>query len=367
MTELTVTVHRSVQELNERRWNTTVEQSRLGSCFQRTEWLAVIEAGLELEPRHVTVERDGNLVGVCPNFVSELRLPEAARIPGREYIREVASTKPGFGGPVIASDERDTLEAITDAVGEVAGPGVVSHYLRTGETGYLRYAQALDVLGYAPYVLNCRFVIDLSKGKDQIVADMDKDRRYNIRKAKENDPEVREASLDPGTMGTFYERYEQVMDRVGGQTYPRSFFDALLEHFRDRVLLLVADVDGSTVGWHLYLRDEERSALHHLFSVVLEEHFRYYPSAIIHDRALDRALDAGHDTYDFGETGAHFDDGLFKYKEQYGGRLVPTITWERGLSLLWPIYARGRGAYRRWNSEYSDRPSALGSLGNAGE
>lgn len=367
MTDLDVTVHRGVDELNERRWNTTVEQSGLGSCFQRTEWLAVLEAGLGLQPRHVTVERDGNLVGVCPNFVAGLRLPETARIPGRERVSEVASTKPGFGGPVIAAEERDALEAMADAVDDLAGPGVVSHYLRTGDTGYLRYAQALDVLGYEPYVLNCRFVVDLSKGKDDIVADMDKDRRYNLRKARENDPDVREVALEGEAVGTFHERYEQVMERVGGRSYPRSFFDALAEHFGDRVLLLAAAVDGTTVGRHLYLRDDERSSLHHLFAAVLEEHFEYYPSEILHDHALDRALEAGYDTYDFGETGAHFEDGLFRYKEQYGGRLVPTITWERGLSPLWPVYERGRDAYRRWNSEYTDGGLPLGKLLDARE
>ena len=374
MTELETSVHDGVEELHEPRWNAAVEQSDLGSCFQRTEWLAVLEAGLDLEPRHVTVERDGALVAVCPNFVSEIRLPASVSVPGRRPLAEVVSTEPGFGGPIIVSEERDALRAVADAVAGIGGPGVVSHYLRTVDTGYLRYAQALDVLGYSPYVLNCRFVVDLSKDKAEIVDGMDKDRRYNLRKARENDASVREVDFDDEAVGTFYRRYEQVMERVGGDAYPQSFFRELATRFGDRVLVLAAEIEGENggegegkgeskdVGQHLYLRDEERSSLHHLFSAVEEDHFRYYPSELIHDRALDLALEAGYDAYDFGETGAHFEDGLFRYKEQFGGRLVPTITWERGLSPLWPVYRRGRSAYRRWNSAYTDPKLAIGDL-----
>lgn len=362
MTDLDVTVHDSTDGVNERRWNTLVEQSGLGSCFQRTEWLTALETGLELDPRHVTVEHDGNLIAVCPNFVADLRLPDAATVPGREYLREVTSVNPGFGGPVIASHEKDALAAIAEAVDDASGADVLSHYVRTGHTGYLRYAQAMDVLGYAPYILNCRFVLDLSMDKEEIVAGMDKDRRYNLRKAKERDPDVRAVDLDSAAIEAFHDRYERVMDRVGSRPYPRSFFRALRRHLGDRILLLAATVDGTDVGQHFYLRDEERSALHHLFSAVEEEHFEYYPSEIMHDDAIDRAQAADYRTYDFGETGANFDDGLFKYKAQFGGRLVPTITWERGLSPLWPIYVRGRRIFRTRNSEYADAGPKIGQL-----
>jgi len=187
MSGLDVSIHGSIGRLNERRWNSLVEQSKLGSCFHRTEWLAAVEAGLDLDPFHVTVEHDRNLVAVCPNFVSDLRLPEAVSFLSVGDFREVASTNPGFGGPVIATRERDALEAIADAIDAATGVRVLSHYLRTGDAGYGRYAQSLDVLGYTPSVLNCRFVIDLEKDKEEIIADMDRSRRRSLRKAREID------------------------------------------------------------------------------------------------------------------------------------------------------------------------------------
>ncbi|MFB6186827.1 MAG: GNAT family N-acetyltransferase, partial [Halobacteriaceae archaeon] len=157
---------------------------------------------------------------------------------------------------------------------------------------------------------------------------MDKDRRYNIRKAREQEYTVSECSFDRETLEEFYDHYEHTIERVDGIQYPFSFFKALSEQLPESVRLYRAEVDGMVVGYHLYLFDELQSTIIHSFSGVKSTNFEYYPSELIHSYIISGEYN-NYNTYDFGRTIADRGDGLFKYKREYGGDVLATPVWRR--------------------------------------
>jgi lipid II:glycine glycyltransferase (peptidoglycan interpeptide bridge formation enzyme) len=183
-------------------------------------------------------------------------------------------------------------------------------------------------------------MISLSVDWEKIKSDMHKDRRYAIRKAHEQSFEVTKCGAEPGHLDSFYDRYERTMDRVDGVKYPKKFFELLNRKLNSSVQLYRASVEESVVGFHMYLFDDSQSIITHLFSGVDEQDFQYYPSELIHRHVIEDGVDSDYEYYNFGETLADHEDGIFQYKQKFGGAIQPTPVWRR------PVGLSGRGLHR---------------------
>jgi hypothetical protein len=367
-TDLSLDVHTTAGTLPHD-WDAVVARSATGSVFHRTGWLRAIEHGTKLTPRHVAVNRDGATVGLCPNFVSDVPLPVEVPGPLSGFApRELVSTEPGFGGPVVVGDHRRVVDRLLDGVRAAATGDVWAHRLRTLDPSSVGYADHLDARGYDTAVLTCQLTIDLSASVETILDDWSKDRRREARRAREAGMSVELVEPDAEALDGFYDAYRAMIDRVDGVRYPRAFVDALAAQLGERLVLFRADLDGEAVGWHLYLRDDERESLHHFFSGLHAEQFSRHPSSRIHEHVLGWARDEGFAEYNFGESNADVTDGGYAYKAQYGGSVSPVVTWERGLApSRWSafrvarrLYRTVQGRARRAESEERARPTSVG-------
>ena len=335
-----VTVLDTIRAISPDRWNGVVERATCGSVFHRYEWLDAVERGLGHEPRHLTVEKDGNLIGLLPNFVVDIE---------KTPFRRLSSTYPGFGGPLLTTDVSDSLSLLAESVPELCTGRTVVHQIRGLDTKYLRYNDALQSDGYEPYRRECRFVLDLTQGYDEIRDGMSRTRRRGIERGRDVDYEVVEEPLTPSNLERFHRVYARVMDRVDGDVYPLSFFERLLA-MRDRLLLLTIRIDGEYAGGFLELLDEDRNSIHGFFAAVPQEYFDDHASELLYDYVLRWGIENGYETYDFGSTNASFENGLFRFKEGFGGRPVPILVWERGCNPLWRVLKTGRSLY--WPYRY---------------
>ncbi len=339
----------SIDEIDTNQWDNVVHQSDVGSVFQSSSWIRAIEAIDSVTPVHTVVEKNGNPICILPNVVSDLRLPGpiSRQLPTTitQRLNELSSLDIGYGGPVPRADEEKSLTLAIDQISEIKE--VISHYLYTRPTQYLKYNSLFEELGYSPSIVACRFDISLEQSPENIRANMHKDRRYDIRRVDDSEVTVAEEMVTEETISKFYDTYLDAMDRVGGDPKPRSLFSGLRKHAADDIIIFAARLDGEVIGRHLYVIDEPQATVHHWFSAVHKTNFEHKPSEAIHDYAIKWAKEAGFETYDFGPAPYDFRDGLFRYKRKYGGNLHPIIAWERGISPLWSVYRLGRSFYRR--------------------
>lgn len=343
---LEVRILGSITEVNANQWDNLVTQSDLGSVFHSYGWLRAIEEGLGLEPRHVLVSKNGNPVALFPNVVSDLEVPIDSPLVDRLGLRQLVSTTPGYGGPVIGGDESTCFDLLLDGA-ERAADGTVQHAIRWNGPEYLRYGKHLLGRGYHPEVVTGRFVVDLYDDWETIKGRMSKTRRKAIRQALDGEYEIHEGSIFD--LEGFYEDYVGNIERVGGEPYPRAFFEALDRYLGDNVVVFSVVVDDVVVGRYLYLLDEVQSTVHYYFSAIgSDDDYEHAPSERLHVHALQWAIDNGYAHYDFGSTSANFEDTRFRQKERFGGRFVPTIEWERGRApVRWGAYRLARTLYRR--------------------
>ncbi|MGQ3410667.1 GNAT family N-acetyltransferase [Natrinema sp. LN54] len=345
---LSAVCYRSISGANENQWNNVVSQSDRGTLFHRYEWLRAVEDGFDSDPCHIVVKKRGNPVGLMPNFVTDLSLPDAVvdALPVTPPVRQLVSADPGFGGPVVTSSEGETVDLLFDALETVSGPRVLSHRVRAYDPEYVRYGRYLEARGYRSTLDSCLLVLDLGDGWEAIRENMDKERRRDLRKAHEQDYRV---EIDPlgDDLETTYRWYAKNVDRVDGTAHPREFLEAIADRLEERVRVLRAVVDGDDVGRYVYLLDEEGGTLHHWLSAIPDaENYQYHPSELMHERAIKWGIERGDDRYSFGRTGSHFDNSVFTFKRKYGGDAIPLVEMETGYSRLgWSLYRLGRSLY----------------------
>lgn len=349
MSETRLKAYESIDAVNESQWNNVVEQSGRGSVFHRTGWLRAVEQGLDLPACHLVLESGGHPVGVLPNVVVDVDLPDAVPAPlDRVAPKRLVSLAPGFGGPLLVGDEREHFELLFDNVDRVVPGDVAYHRIETVGNDFMRYGERFGRHGYEPVTDSCRFAIDLERGWEAVEADMDRSKRKNLADARDGPATVERRDLGRDVLRSFYDTYRRTMDRVGGTAYPFAFFELLREELPDRIELFTVTVDGEFAGGELNLVDEERSTVRGFFHGLDSDFFEYHPSELVDVRSIRWAIEQGYGTYDLGSTVPDLDDGAFRYKAELGADLDPVVAWERGTSRVqWPAYRFGRRLARR--------------------
>lgn len=315
----------SIKDADKNQWNNLVKQSNLGCFFQKYNWLKSIEEGTNANPKHIVVSKDTNLVGFLPNFIDKIK---------KTPFNRLESISLGFGGPIISSGEKDVLNLILNEVSALRKENIISHKIRCLDPSYTRYSELLKKNDYKPSLESCRLVIDLDKDWEEIKSEMSSGRRRDIRKAHEQDYNIVDLELKEENLNEFYSSYKNVIKRLNSRPMPRHFFSKIRENIKNKVKIFRANINGENRGSLFFIKDEERSSLHYFFSAVEEKDFKYSPSELIHEHAIKWAIKNGFDTYDFGSTSSDFTTGLFKYKENYGSRAVPSLVWEKSYSKM---------------------------------
>lgn len=343
------TVLSSVHEVDANQWNNLVTQSDRGSLFHRYEWLAAVEDGLDYSPRHALVTKDANPVAIAPAFAAGLDLPHGAAdaVADALDVTVLLSGEPGYGGPVVSSDEAENVDRLFDALEASCDARVLYHRIATHDLGNVRYGQYLSARGYDLSAEVALLVLDIDRSWTAVLDGMDKERRKAVRDARDQDYEVTVTDLGADLDRT-HEAYRRNMERVDGHTLPKSFLAAVADKLGDRARVFTASVDGEEVGRYVHLLDTEQSVLVHWLSAIPDEScYASMPSELLHAAAIEWGIEAGFDAYSFDKTGAHFDNSVFRFKSKYGAEAVPLLHWEKGHStVVWPLFEAARDRYR---------------------
>lgn len=348
MSSLEVTTHDSIEQVNRNQWNDVVENAELGSLFHRYQWLEACENALDVDPLHLVLSKNGTPVGVFPNFVAPVDLPDGLSALDHLSPKQVISSRPGFGGPILLSSRDEGFELLLDTLAEHSSRSTLFHCIRMSKVSCIQYGKRLERRGYEPKLSVCRFVLDIDQCEEDVYANMDSDKRRSLRRAHENDAEVRIEKPTKDNLSDTYDAYVQNTVRAGGDALPHSFFEELANGLSDCVRLFSVVADGREVGRSVVLLDEQESMLHQQYLAIPDEScYKYYPTALLVERSIEWGQANGYETVDLGPTDADFSVGTFRHKKQFGCNAIPLIVWERGFSKLgYAAYNYGRKFYR---------------------
>lgn len=375
MVEPDVSISRTVTDFKPERWNAVVEQANLGTVFHTHEWLAAVESGLGLDGRHIVVTDGDSILGVFPHFVKNIPLAP---------FRRLVSVNPGYGGPIVLDRESAVLDAMRSAVADACTGRIVAHRVNAFDIDQLRYARWFADHGYVPQIHHCRVVVPLSSSEDQFFAKLSDRRRAVYDRLDELD--IREASrtgadgfivrrhtdgvssesdtrglegldvrrtesgtVESSALDTFHDLYSENMRRIGADPHPREFFTELADRFEENCRLFFTHEDDRPTAGLVCLTDQTDGTFYPYFigstsDGDVDDHTPIYLWT------MAWARDRGFNRYDMGGTPADFRSGLFSFKREFGGEVMPIVSWERGYApIRWNAYRLGRWAYRIWN------------------
>lgn len=112
-----------------------------------------------------------------------------------------------------------------------------------------------------------------------------------------------------------------------------------------RLLLVTVRVGGEYDGGFLDLLDDEQSRILGFAAAVPQTFHDCHAKEALYDHVFRWGAERGYETYDFGNSRADFENGVYRHKEGFGGRVVPTFVWERPDSVLWRLARYGRRKY----------------------
>ena len=328
-------------EDNENQWNNLVEQHPLGSFYHKYEWLKTVEKGLGHQPYHIVVTKNGNPIGGLPNFASDVE---------KTPFKGLYSFSAGVGGPIITSKERECLDLIFEEVKKICKQNnLILHTVATGNLGYIRYGKYFSNLGYKPILRGCKVIIELNKPYEELKMNFSKARRYDLKKAEDSPIEIEDMDITIPNLKKFYKIYTKVIiEKHSSTPYLFTFFKELKENLNDNLKLFMASYNDKYVGGFMHFLGKKESTIYHYFGTVLEEYFKYYPTELLHEYSIKWAIRNEYKIYDMGGTGSSFEEGIFKFKTEFGGKPIPYLQWEKGYSILkWNLFRLGRYFYRK--------------------
>jgi FemAB-related protein (PEP-CTERM system-associated) len=289
-------------DIDERDWNRFVEKHPDASMYHLWGWRRVFEDAFRHDTKYLAAIENGDIVGVLPLviFHSWAFGRFAVSLPFVNY------------GGVLARNER-VKRALIDAASELARDRGLSHI-------ELRHRARLFVdLPAKRHKVAMK--LPLPDTTELAWEALDRKVRNQIRKAQKSGltAEIGGAEL----LDVFYAIFAQNMRDLGTPVYPAAFFAKTLEHFPNRVRIIVVNKGHQRVAAGIISTFREVIEVPSASS--LRDFWSCCPNHLLYWTVIQHAIAHGLTVLDFGRSTPG--EGTFLFKQQWGAQSEP-LCWE---------------------------------------
>ncbi|MBN2566875.1 GNAT family N-acetyltransferase [Candidatus Woesearchaeota archaeon] len=262
-----------------------------GSFYHTLAWHDAVIETYGLEPHYLIAYDGGLAIGVLPLFLIR------SRLMGDRLISVPYSN---YAGPL--ADTVMVQQALVAHASKLAEDLDVDHL-------ELRNVEAQDYPRLVPGGGHVTLRLNLIDEERQFAALKKRTRRY-VRKAQES------VAVDTETkdVNSFYRIYTRRMKRLGSPVHPKRFFESLLTHGGDNVLIPTASIDGTPVASIFLLRHGTRIV--YAWGAAEARYEDHQPNYALFWETLKYLKEHGVKEFDFGRSlpgsGTHF------FKEGWG-------------------------------------------------
>ena len=302
-------------------WDGLVNNEPTGSFLQTAAW-SIAKAKWGWHSKRVAVKRDGILVAGAQ--VLFRRLPLGRTIA---YIPR---------GPIVPDNDSKLLEILLNEVHRVAkAEGALLLTVEPNWSTPTNGVEQLKALGFreASNTIqpNATIMLDLRPSEKEIMGQMHKKWRYNIRLSGRKEVVVRVGNEDD--IGTFFELTNITGERNEFGTRPLKYYQDVLSAFGENARLLIAEYQNQPLASILVVKTGKIGT--YLYGASSNQERNRMPNHALQWAGMQWAREAGCHWYDFWGIPADVPDdgkveefgtgglwGVFRFKQGFGGQVV---------------------------------------------
>lgn len=280
----------------------------------------------------VLLEADGNTIGCAQLLIRRLPFPFRALV----YIPR---------GPMCpVEDTEAVLRSLADHA--AARHRGVALSIEPDWDRDSPYAAAVEGAGFREttntVLIPRTLILDLAKSDDELMADMSKTTRANIRKAMRSDVEFRKVKNE-SELEQVLGIYHETAERAGFGIHEDKYYRDIFRNMGDGSPIIGA-FDGEQLLAFVWLARSGATAFE-LYGGVSAEGQKKRVNYGVKWAALQSMRQDGCSRYDFNGL---LNDGISDFKKQFGKHENMLLgTWEKPLSPFYPAYSRAMPLARK--------------------
>ena len=289
---------RRLERTRDPRWDAYVQAHPEGSFFHLLGWRRVIQRGFGHRPHYLFAEREGEICGVLPLFISGKR----------PFPSALVSVPLGVTGGILASDA-DAIAVLRQGARELA---------EQEQLAYVEYKSEKRLFDDLPTKDDLYFVFrqELFGDRDKQLAAVPRKARAVLRESQRHHlrSEYTRDALEP-----FYDLYAASMRNLGTPMFPKALFEACLEEFPRHCDFVVIREAGRIIG--VVMNFYYQQVMLPFFAGAVPEARDAGINNFMYWAMLETGYDLGYRTFDFGRSKAG--TGAFRFKKNMGMDPIP--------------------------------------------
>jgi peptidoglycan pentaglycine glycine transferase (the first glycine) len=224
-------------EIEDKSWDDFLAQNHFGHHVQTSLW-AQVKSELGWEALRIKILNSGEIIAGAQVLIRNLK-----PFGSIGYVPK---------GPVFASGCSDQLDRVLQELVNFAESNGLQLLAVQPPDNYPGLDKDFSSLGFSPSWLElaptATIHLDLNASKKDLLSQMKRQTRQNIRRSAREGIEVREGG--PEDMATFYKIHEETSQRQNFSPYPEKYFQKMWDVLaaRGNLVNIVADYEGEVVS-----------------------------------------------------------------------------------------------------------------------
>ena len=284
-------------------WDEFVNQHPAATFFHLWTWHEVLVRCFGHKPYYLSLRNGSDVCGVFPLFLVK------SLIFGRSLVGIPLGV---YGGPIADSPEGQRL--LVESALEIAKHERVKYLeIRANPFDDTDWRVALHQMAAdsREKELYVTFIGQIDPSQDVNLSRIPRKQRRMVRQGEKH--QLR-ATFDESRLRDFYDVYASSVQNLGTPVFSYSYFETLLEKFRDHAKLLVIEHQGRAVAGVLSFF--YRNQVLPYYGGALKESFHLAPNDFMYWELMKYAADKGYSVFDFGRSKEG--TGAYNFKRHWG-------------------------------------------------